>query len=280
MLILGIVATILILIICIASIVHFRDKYKKAIAKGKEAEEKLREAANAARVAAGQRPRPGSGVDRSERGFPPDPPPNRTATGQALTQPRPTPRARPGSSADPFADMSRLFEGMGERMTEAFNNISQSFVSVTEQATQLVDISTAIARDAQTLLELRVTQEHIVVNQSRTWNLHHLAMVNRFNTRDLRRLTASNSRADHPNWGSLVREFMRMIQSGELVFRDNQIDGASMGSHVVGQQVGASGQPGRQATVNSQAQPTPEASKESEPEKKLPPTRFEREDVI
>src|SRR5512143_2546619 len=97
MLILGIVAITLIVIICVAAIVHFRGKYKKAVAAGKEAEEKLRAAA---RAATGQRPVPGSGVDSAELAARrraanrPEPPPNRTETGRALTQPRPRPRPR------------------------------------------------------------------------------------------------------------------------------------------------------------------------------------------
>lgn len=267
MVILLLVAVVLILIICIATIVYFRGKYKAAIARKEEAEEKLRQAANEARAAVGQRPIPGSGVDMAARPPPPEPPLNTNETGRrldALTQPRPRPRPRPRSNPnDPFAGM---FDGLSESMNNMFNGLTESMNTITESASRLVGISSSIAQDAQDLLDLGVRPEEIDTSQTKIWNLN---FVGPSATRRLRRI---GSRADHPNWSSLVRQFMSMIESGELVLRNNQVEGASMSSRVVGQQSGTQGT----ATQQGRA-PEPDLPKE---EKKLPPTRFEREDVI
>jgi hypothetical protein len=161
-------------------------------------------------------------------------------------------------------------------MTQAFRGVSQAVSSVAEHATQLASTSTAIARDAQTLLNLGFTQEGVTVHQSRSWNLYQLMENSSAEiAREVGRLDVSNRSADHQNWGQLVREFMRMIESGELTFTENSSQ-VSVRTSPRAQQRGAENSPGTQARVDSQAW---SPAKEPEPEK-LPPTRFEREDVI
>jgi hypothetical protein len=267
MLILGIIEATLILIICVAIVVEFRNRYKRAVARGKLAEEKLREVTDAARVAAGQPPIPGSGVDRSEmRPPPPDPPPNRTSTGRVQAQPRQRPRPRQSVESS----FSNLFNGFGEQMNQAFAGVSQAVSNISEQASQIASVSTNIARDAQTLLDLGFVGDMIELDQGRRSNLQHLSLTPRIRPqtiRALQELETSNRAAEHMNWGQLVREFMRMIESGELTFTETS--NVSLNTRVSrGQQRRAETSP----TVQSPA-------KEPEPDKP-PPTRFEREDVI
>jgi hypothetical protein len=260
MLILGIVAVVLVLIICIAAIVHFVGKYNRAVAKGKETGEKLREALNQVRSAIS---------DAAPN--PPQPPPNRTDTGRALTQPRPRPRPRPGSQSIE-SSFSNLFDNLGEQMNQAFAGVSQAVNRVTEQAAQLASVSSAIARDANILLGLGFARGNIELDQSRRSNLQHLSTipgVDDNTIRALQRLERANRGAEHMNWGQLVREFMRMIESGELTFTESSTETSVR----INRQGGAESSPGVQTGA------VPQPAKEPEPEK-LPPTRFEREDVI
>jgi len=250
MLILGIMAIILVLTICVSTVVYFLGKYHKA--KDEAEKQRLRavSAENSARVAAGQRPIPGSGVDASELAAryrtpsPPEPPPNRTESGRVSTRPRTRPRSRQSMESS-FTD---LFSSMSEQMTQVFTGVSQAVSVVSEQAT----LSVAIARDAQSLLNLGFVQENIQLDQSRRSNLQHLSLIPGVSSRTvtaLQRLETSNRIAEHLNWGRLVIQFMRMIDSGGITFE------------------------------NENKAPEPTTAKEPEPEK-LPPTRFEREDVI
>lgn len=269
MLILGIVAAVLMITICITAIVHLLGKYSKAKDEAEKQRVRAVVAEDAARVAAGGRPIPGSGVDRSEIPPVPEAPPNRTSTGRALTQPRPRPRPRQ-SIEDSF---SNLFDNiMSEQMNQAFAGVSQAVNRVAEQASQLATTSAAIARDARVILGLGFTQSNIELNQSRSSNLQHLSLIDgvRSNTiTALQRLERSNRGAEHMNWGQLVREFMRMIEDGELTFTEDS-NGVSLR---VNRQRGAESSPGVQSGAS------PQTPHEPEPEK-LFPTRFEREDVI
>jgi hypothetical protein len=154
-----------------------------------------------------------------------------------------------------------LFSGLNEQMTQAFTGVSQAVSNITEQASQLATTSTAIAQDARTLLALGFTEDNLETHQTRSNNLRRLSLIPRLRAQTitaLHQLEGSNRRAEHLNWGSIVREFMRMIDSGELTFEVR---------------FGTTGQPQRRRESNA----TP--VKQPEPEK-LPPTRFEREDVI
>lgn len=269
MVILGIVAVVLMLVIGIAAVVHLLDKYSKA----KDEIERqrlsaLRAAGDAARVASGQPPIPGSGVDRSEiRPLPPEPPPNRTSSGRLQNRQRPRARQNIESS---FSD---LFDSLGDQMTQAFRDVSQAVNSVAEHTSQFASASTSIARDAQTLLDLGFVGDMIALDQSRRSNLQHLSLVSGIRPqtiRALQELETSNRAAEHMNWGRLVQEFMRMIESGELTLdiTTTEVTTRSRTPRVT------TNPPETQRSSTQQSQPPTEKKED------LPPTRFEREDVI
>jgi hypothetical protein len=264
MLILGIVAVVLMLIICITAVAHLLGKYSKA--KDEAEKQRLRAvtAENAARVAARQPPVPGSGVDRSEMiPPPPEPPQNRNSTGRVQAQPRQRPRPRQSVESS----FSNLFNGFGEQMNQAFAGVSQAVNNISEQASQIASVSTNIALDAQTLLDLGFVGDMIELDQSRRSNLQHLSLtpgIRPQTIRALQELETSNRAAEHMNWGQLVREFMRMIESGELTFTETSTNSRAPR----GQQRRVESRPAVQSPA-----------KEPEPDKP-PPTRFEREDVI
>ena len=283
MLILVITAALLLLLISVAAVFIALDKYQKAKKKSDDLE--TRALAEAAR--ADGRPRSGSGVDRSaglQDLLRPDPhparpetPSNRSEMVSMLTQPRPRPRSRQSLEAA-AADM---FEGMGTSLNSFFNDISQNMNSVVSQATQLANVATGIARDAQTLIDLGAMPDQIVINQSRSWNLRNITTLLGRGTRTLRTLETRYP-GEYQHWGELVRTFMTQIQSGALVIQDNFTEVVSIGGG------GAGTNPGVQATVTGPSgprcsiggQPTqPEAKASAEPEKTIP-TRFERDEVI
>jgi hypothetical protein len=276
MLILAVIAAILVVIISVAAVFIMLSKYQKAKNEAEKHRLEAVVAANAARVALGQRPIPGSGVTSAEMAErlgldphparAPEPPPNRSETGRNLTQPRPRPRSRQSVEGA----FSNMFAEMGTSMDSLFNGLTRNMNNVVEQATQLANVATSIARDAQTLIELGVTPNQIVVNQTRSWNLRNLNTLLGRGTRTLRLLETRHPE-EYQNWGELVQRFMTSIQSGELVIRDNFIESASMSSVVTGPS-------GPRCSIGGQ--PTqPETKAVVEPEKPIP-TRFERDPVI